>query len=89
MPTCCRIRLCCPDGKAAADLAAHESIPVEAAAKIIAGYQLVPLTLEPDPGDTTAPAHVKSAQDRLAKLHRHVRGELRAILIDLGHPVDE
>lgn len=86
MPTCCRIRLCCPDGEAAADLAEHEGIPLDAASKILAGYQLIPRAIEPGPEPVTA-EHVALATKRLAKLHSRNLLELKAILIDMGHGV--
>lgn len=89
MPVCCRIRLCCPDEAAAADLAAHEQIPLEAAVKIHAGYQLVPRSIEAGP-EAVLEGHVTSAQERLSKLLRYARAELRAILMmDAGHEVKE
>jgi|GEM_PF-6301320 len=84
MPTCCRIQLCCGPPAAAADLAAHEGIAVDAAAKILDGYQLVPRSIEPGPEATTQ-EHVWSARHRLEKLHRRVQTELKGILLDMGH----
>ena len=86
MPTCCRIQLCCDPPAAAADLAAHEQIPLEAAAKILAGYQLIPRKIEAGPGPASA-EHVELARKRLAKLHARSLLELKAILIDMGHDV--
>lgn len=87
MPVCCRIFLCCDPPLAAKDLADHEEIPLAAALKIGAGYQLVPKSIESGPGPATT-HQIESATKRLAKLHRHVKGELTAILIDLGHSAE-
>lgn len=84
MPPCCRIELCCDPPTAAAALAAHEEIPLDAAVKVLAGYQLVPKTLEPGP-EAVSDEHVRSAKQRLEKLHRRITTELKSILLDLGH----
>jgi len=96
---CCIIGVCCPPSRAKAALAdllknesgASSTIEVgKAASLIIDGYQLVPRTIEPGPG-VAGPldAGPEPARLRLEKLHRYVRAELRAILIDLGHQADK
>ncbi len=81
---CCVIGTCCPPGAQAAALAAHEEIPPDAAVKIVAGYQLVPRTIETGPEPVTE-EHVRSAKQRLERLHRRAVTELKSILLDMGH----
>lgn len=85
---CCRLLICCPPDRAAAALAEHEGIPLEVAAKIHAGYQLVPKLIEVGAGPTDSD-RVALARKRLEKLHHRNEVELKAILLDLGHGVQE
>lgn len=82
--TCCRIELCCDPPAAAAALAEHEGIEAAAATKILAGYQLVPRSIEPGP-EAVSEEHVRSAKQRLERLLRRNQTELRSILLDMGH----
>lgn len=84
---CCRIFLCCEPPQAARALARHEGIPLDAAAKILKGYQLVPKTLEAGPGPTD-PERVSLARRRLVRLQERNQNELQAILLDLGYGVE-
>lgn len=85
---CCYYGVCCPPERQAMALANHLAIPLDAARKVAEGFLLVPRSIEAGP-EAVLEGHVTSAQERLAKLHRYVKGELRAILIDLGHAVEE
>lgn len=81
---CCYYGVCCPPEAQAAALAEHEGIELDAATKIVNGYQLVPRSIEPGP-DQVSEEHVRSAKQRLEKLHRRVQTEMRSILLDMGH----
>lgn len=98
---CCILGVCCPPDKQGRALAEHlaDGEPeadgagsyTDIARRLVEEFQLVPKSLEPNPDarPLASAAHVGSGKARLEKLHRHVQGELKAILIDLGHPVEE
>lgn len=81
---CCWLYLCCPPGVAAEALAGELKIPVETAETLLKRFRLVPARMQATPGEngTTAAAQ---ATERLDKLNRHVRTELREILAGLGY----
>jgi len=93
---CCVLGVCCPPDRQAAALAEHLGVPLEAAQAIAgttkgAGYLLIPRTLpEAMPnGDTKRDAaFAEAARQRLERLNRYAKAEMKAILIDLGHPVE-
>ncbi len=93
---CCYYGVCCPPGKQGVALADHLSIPLEAAQAVAGtskdtGHILIPRALpaaandKPDDGDS---AFREAAKHRLEKLHRTVKAEMKAILVDLGHEVE-
>lgn len=81
---CCAVGVCCDPPEAAAALAAHDEIPLEAAVKILAGYRLVPKTLNAV-GAAKETALALAAQKELAQVHKLIRARLPRILEDLGH----
>lgn len=81
---CCYYGVCCPPEAQATALAEHEKIDVTAAVMITANYRLVPKSIEPGP-DHLSEEHVRSAKQRLEKLHRRIHTELKGILLDMGH----
>ena len=99
MGVCCRIQLCCPPAMAAAELADYmaggedRSAPdagsyLDVARRILRDFQLVPRNIEPvTPQGDPAPVH--PANQRLNELHAYIKPELRAILLEAGHPAGE
>lgn len=95
---CCWTGVCCDPPRQGLALAAHLNIPSEAAQAVAGiskdtGHVLVPRALPPvvfSPGnEERAAAFAEAAGQRLEKLHRTVKAEMRAILLDLGHEVEE
>lgn len=85
MGVCCRIGLCCPPVKQAAELAAGYGVPLDGLAALLADFRLVPLALEPAAG---AP-RPQAGHEMLARLNRHAQSELAMILTALGHPTTD
>ena len=92
---CCYFGVCCPPGseKQAIEVLAFVGggageKPVDTVRAILGVFRLVPLAMDPVP-NATSDAEVAAAQKRLAKLNKHLDGELKAILLGLGHEVEE
>lgn len=86
---CCWLGLCCPPAAAAKALSLHfEGISEEDALALLSEFQLVPRNIEPvTPSGDPVPVH--PANQRLNELHAYIKTELRAILLEAGHPAGE
>ncbi len=96
---CCYYGVCCPPGRQATAMAEALGIPLDAAQAVAGtskgtGHVLVPRALPPvaageNEDRERVAAFRAAAQQRLDRLHRQVKAEMKAILIDLGYGTDE
>lgn len=93
---CCWTGVCCDPPRQGVTLANHLNIPLEAAQAVAGtskdtGHVLIPRALPeaaPNGDPERVAAFVEAARQRLDRLHRMVRAEMKAILVDLGHEVE-
>lgn len=94
---CCALGVCCYGEHQAEAMTEALGITPEAALVIAGtskdtGYVLIPRALPeavPNGDPERTAAFVETAAQRLEKLHRTVKTEMKAILVDLGHEVKD